>query len=134
MEATTDSNFIILAVGDAAETLIEDYVTVGLEVVPCSLADVAAGKLPLPRSAVLLCDFNPAGQTGLDLLRTVREAAPGIPVVIVLEAHELRYGLLAMLDGAAGYVVRSCNPGAFRRAFVAVVARYRLNRSLDLAA
>ena len=120
----------VLAVGDASQSSVDRCVRGGLAVTECSIDDAATGMLPLRHYDVLLCDFKVAGQVGMDLLRRVRENYPNLAVVMVIAAHELRYGLLAMIEGAAGYIVRSCRAGAFLEGLKAAVTRHRLDRAL----
>ncbi|MGH9361300.1 MAG: LuxR C-terminal-related transcriptional regulator, partial [Thermoanaerobaculia bacterium] len=55
---------------------------------------------------LIVLDISLPGRSGLDLLREVEQAAPGVPV-LVLSIHESdEYALRALRAGAAGYLTK----------------------------
>jgi DNA-binding NarL/FixJ family response regulator len=87
-------------------------------------------QLKQHRYQAVLCDLERAGMDGMDLLRGVREGHPEVAVVVIIEPHEIRRGILAMIDGAAGYIVRTQPSETFFETVRASVERHRIDRIL----
>jgi DNA-binding response OmpR family regulator len=87
-------------------------------------------QLKQRRYEAVLCDLERAGMDGMDLLRGVREGHPEVAVVVIIEPHEIRRGILAMIDGAAGYIVRTQPSETFFETVRASVERHRIDRIL----
>ena len=58
----------------------------------------------------MLTDIGMPGTSGLDLLRTLKTVAPGLPVLELLSGlFELGLALSALQNGAADYLVKPVN-------------------------
>lgn len=102
----------------------------GLSVTECSNGGQAIEELKRCRYEVLLCDLKMAGMEGTGLLRRVRESCPDVAFVVAIEPQELRHGILAMVDGASGYIVMPYRSESLIRDLKVAVERHRLNRAL----
>lgn len=65
---------------------------------------------------VVLLDVNMPGQTGLEVARELREAAPGVRVLILTMHDDPEYVLQAVRAGADGYVLKDATPAELRDA------------------
>lgn len=59
---------------------------------------------------VILSDFRLPDTDGLELLKKLRESAPGIPVIIMTSYADIRIAVKAMKMGAFEYVTKPVNP------------------------
>ena len=56
---------------------------------------------------IVLSDFNILGYQGLEVIETVKNSRPGVPVVIVTGTGSEEYAVQAMKLGAADYVIKT---------------------------
>jgi two-component system invasion response regulator UvrY len=85
---------------------------------------------------VLLLDLSLPGQSGVDVLRAVRQRHPGIRVLMLSGFPEERYALAMIRHGADGYLSKECEREELIRAIrtVAVGRRYVSSRTAELLA
>lgn len=55
---------------------------------------------------VVICDINMPGRSGLDALNQIKQASPGLPVLIMSMYPEDQYALRVMRAGASGYLAK----------------------------
>ena len=120
----------VLAVGDASQSGLRIYERCGLSVTECSNGKQAIDILKQHHYLVVLCDFKIVGMGSMDLLNRVSESYPDIAFVMTVELQDLRYGILAMIDGASGYIVKLQQSETVLRAMKVALVRNRLNRAL----
>lgn len=53
---------------------------------------------------VVICDINMPGRSGLEALEQIKQAVPGLPVIIMSMYPEDQYALRAFRAGASGYL------------------------------
>ena len=53
---------------------------------------------------VVICDINMPGRSGLDALSQIKQACPGLPVLIMSMYPEDQYALRVLKAGASGYL------------------------------
>lgn len=73
---------------------------------------------------VLLLDLALPGQSGVDVLRTVRQRQPEVRVLVLTGYPEERYALAMIRNGADGYLCKECGRDELLRA-VRTVAQGR---------
>ena len=61
------------------------------------------------QSDLVLTDIGMPGTSGLNLLRTLKTVAPGLPVLLLSGLCELGLALSALQNGAADYLVKPVN-------------------------
>lgn len=74
------------------------------------------------RYDVVLLDINMNGRNGLDVLQSIRAIAGAPPVLMLSMYPEQQYALIAMKQGARGYVPKYAQPGEVVVAVRRVVA------------
>jgi putative two-component system response regulator len=84
--------------------------TAGHECVPAGDADEARARLQDEPFAVVLCDINLPGRSGLDLLREVRENHPDVATLVVTGRDDPTIADRALGLGAFGYVTKPFAP------------------------
>jgi DNA-binding NarL/FixJ family response regulator len=67
-----------------------------------------------------LLDINLDGQSGLELLATLRRAHPALPVLMLSMYPEEQYALVAVQAGASGYLAKDAEPAELLAAIRAV--------------
>jgi putative two-component system response regulator len=82
----------------------------GHECVPAGDADEARALLQAGPFAVVLCDINLPGRSGLDLLREVRENHPDVATLVVTGRDDPTIADRALGLGAFGYVTKPFAP------------------------
>jgi PAS domain S-box-containing protein len=75
--------------------------------------DEFAAQLAKQHVDVVLSDFNILGYDGLQVIKTVKETVPKVPVIIVTGTGSEEIAVEAMKQGAADYVLK--NPSHIRR-------------------
>ena len=123
-EAVTGSS--VLVVED--EPGIVDFLQRGLEregfAVSVALDGLHGEQLALSRSFdVVVLDVMLPGQSGLEVLATLRSAKPGLPVILLTARGEVEDRVLGLESGAADYVVK---PFALSELIARVRAQLRL--------
>jgi DNA-binding NarL/FixJ family response regulator len=74
---------------------------------------------------VLLLDISMPDQSGVDVLGWIRARAPDLPVLILTGFPERHYATYLMRQGAAGYLVKDCDPNEIAAAIRAVASGRR---------
>ena len=77
--------------------------------------------LAAARPSLAIVDISLQGQSGLDLVRTIRAQYPDTAVLVVSMHEENLYGERALKAGARGYVMKHENPSVLIDAVRAVV-------------
>lgn len=85
---------------------------------------------------VLLLDLSLPGQSGVDVLRAVRQRHPGVKVLMLSGFPEERYALAMIRHGADGYLSKECEREELIRAIRTVASgrRYVSARTAELLA
>ena len=107
MLRTTDKGNAILVVDDDASqrSLLESFLAAnGLRVGTAASGEEALAAVDAQTPAMMISDVRMPGISGLDLLRRVREKAPGLPVLLVTAYADIRDAVGAMRDGAVDYL------------------------------
>lgn len=90
-----------------------------------SVVAVSSGRRDVPSACaalsidVVVTDLELSTIDGIELTRSVREAAPGTRVLILTTVADSRV-VLALASGAAGFLLKEANPEAIRSAVVSV--------------
>jgi DNA-binding NarL/FixJ family response regulator len=71
----------------------------------------ALGLLASTRPSMAIVDISLQGQSGLDLVRTIKAEYPDTAVLVVSMHEENLYGERALKAGARGYVMKHESPG-----------------------
>lgn len=108
-EALFRSGFVRLLEDDARLSVVA--VTAGSRDVPRACADLSVD--------VVVTDLELSTIDGIELTRSVREAAPGTRVLILTSVTDSRVAL-ALAAGAAGFLLKNTKPEAIRSAVVSV--------------
>jgi DNA-binding NarL/FixJ family response regulator len=70
-------------------------------------AEVLTELIKAPHD-VLLLDINMPGRSGMEVLKDVKFAYPGLPVIMVSVQPESQYAARCLLAGATAYVNKNC--------------------------
>jgi DNA-binding NarL/FixJ family response regulator len=97
------------------QTLVRESLVLLLQQQSTDLMVVEAGTLGHARGLLgnsgrfdlVLLDLDLPDSQGLDTLTAIREAAPGVPVVVVSAHGDASTALRAVEQGAAGYITKS---------------------------
>lgn len=92
----------------------------------------ALEQLPDSDCDVLLLDIALPGQSGVDVLRTLRQRHPGLRVLVLSGYPEERYAMAMIRNGADGYLCKECGRDDLLKA-VHVVAQGRRYLSAHMA-
>lgn len=84
------------------QILAEEYPTAVME--EAGDAEILVNKATQEDWDVVLCDLSMPGRSGLDALRQLRLAAPGLPVLIMSMYPEDQYAIRVLKAGASGYL------------------------------
>jgi two-component system, NtrC family, response regulator HydG len=107
----------ILVVDDDARiraSLLRALAPQATDVRVADTAESALAALAASRPDVLLTDMRMPGMNGLELLRLVRERAPGVDVVMMTAFDDLPTIAAAMRAGAADFLVKPLDLGQLR--------------------
>lgn len=74
---------------------------------------------------VVLLDLNMPGADGLDVLKTLKQARPQLPVLVLTMYSEDQFAVRALKAGASGYLTKETVPDELVRAIRTVVAGRR---------
>jgi len=122
-----------LAVGDAEEVsspLVRMLADRGLSAEICSGADQALAMLEHSCFEGVLCEQNLPGMAGMELLSEVKTSYPQVAFVMIAESGDVRQGVLAMIAGASGYLLKPLRSEAVDASLHLALGRKRLERSL----
>jgi two-component system response regulator len=103
-------------------------------IVEAGTRDEFAAHLAKQHFDVVLSDFNILGYDGLQVIKTVKETIPKVPVIIVTGSGSEEIAVEAMKEGAADYVLK--NPSHIRRlplTIRTVLEQSRLRSELEMA-
>ena len=87
----------------------------------CGMAgsyEEAIGEIGRLRPDVVVLDLGLKEKSGFDLIRHLREAYPGMQLLVFSMLEETRYALRAIRDGARGYVMKTAPAGDILDAIV----------------
>ena len=87
----------------------------GMDVVTVSDADSALAALAADPFDVIVSDIELPGRSGLDILPTIRELAPGVPVVILTAHGIVTYAVEALRRDADEFLVKPVAPADLAR-------------------
>ncbi len=92
----------------------------------CQIAEARDAKSVLSLIAekehdLLICDISMPGTTGLELCKKVRQAKPGLPVLILSMHAEEQYAVRALKAGASGYLTKESAPDELIKAVRSVL-------------
>jgi len=95
-------------------------------VAECTCAREAMDVVRQELADVLLLDISMPGTSGVDALQAIKARAPQLPVLMLSSFAEEHYALTLLRQGAAGYLVKDCDPEDIVRAIrtVALGRRY----------
>jgi len=85
---------------------------------------------------VMLLDLSLPGQSGMDVLRIVRQRFPDVSVLVLSGFPEERYALSMIRNGAGGYICKDCEREELIKAIQTVASkrRYVSARTAELLA
>lgn len=95
---------------DVLKVLRIAFESAGYEVLPCSSVDEALAVLADQPVDVILTDIAMEGQTGIDLLREVKEDDPDLPVLLMTGYADVSSAREAVILGAEDYIVKPVDP------------------------
>ncbi len=78
----------------------------------------AAATTTLSVTSVVISELMLPGQTGVDLLTSVRDRPSAPPVIILTANHSARLKTYTLAMGAANYFVKPADPAALSRAIL----------------
>jgi two-component system invasion response regulator UvrY len=76
------------------------------EFAQASTAAAGLSRVTLEAWSLVILDLSMPGRGGLDVLKEMREAAPGLPVLVMTMHAEEQYALRAFRAGASGYLTK----------------------------
>jgi len=90
------------------------------------LAEAADGREALERLRVapvdlVICDWNMAGMTGMELFSEARSIRPGLNFVMLTGRPDPESAAAAKQAGVAGYLVKPVSPDEFKSAISALL-------------
>ncbi len=92
-----------------------------IEVGEASNGQEALDKVRSERWDALVLDMNMPGRHGLDVLQSVRDIQPGLPVLVLSVHPEDQYAMRVLRAGAAGYMNKDAAPDELVSALQKVV-------------
>jgi DNA-binding NtrC family response regulator len=103
----------------------------GFEVGLADSLDAALSFLARTPVDLVLTDFTMPGGSGLDLLRRVRDASPGLPVVVLTGYGTVASAVECLKNGAADYILKPADPEALEVACERAMRQRALQREVD---
>jgi DNA-binding NarL/FixJ family response regulator len=88
----------------------------------CATGETALGELNTRPFDLLILDLNLPGLGGLELLRRILSAWPGLKVLVFSQHTEAVYAARAMEAGAKGYISKNAAPEELRTAIETVLS------------
>lgn len=110
---------------------------IGLNIVfEAASGEDALASLKKTECDVMLLDLSLPGQSGIDVLRSVRQRYPQVAVLVLSGFPEERYALAMVKNGASGYLSKDCEREELIKAIRAVAQgrRYLSARTAELLA
>ncbi|NWG86537.1 MAG: sigma-54-dependent Fis family transcriptional regulator [Hydrogenophilaceae bacterium] len=113
---------LLVVEDDAAllEALTDTLNLAGYQVDTASNAEAALGLLRRETPGLVLSDVQMPGMDGHGLLKSIKAASPGLPVILMTAYGQIEKAVEAMRDGAADYLPKPFEPDRL----LAVVARH----------
>ena len=105
-----DQEMIREAIGSLLESLF------GLKVIKAASADEACAVVASNAADVVLLDKRMPDVDGLEVLRTLRQLAPALPVIMLSSYDDLVDVRNALAQGARGYIIKAASPDELKRA------------------
>ncbi|MFP4282986.1 MAG: response regulator transcription factor [Opitutales bacterium] len=93
-------------------SLLETFFSMQEDIVCCGAASSAEEALPLIEAQqpdIVVADLSLPEMSGIDLIRQLRTARPGLRCIILSGHNESRYATQAIEAGAVGYILKG-NP------------------------
>jgi DNA-binding NtrC family response regulator len=128
-----DSEGRFLAVGDNSEigrSLVQMLAGGGFSGEACTSDRQALSMLKHRTFHGVICDHTTSGMSGMGLLNEVRTSFPEVAFVMVTESGDVRHGVLAMIAGASGYLLKPLQSDAVVTGVRQALQRKRLELSL----
>ena len=91
-------------------------------VLACATAREAVAEIPRLKPDVVLMDINLPGESGIACTARLKEALPGLPVIIVTVYRDQELIFQALEAGACGYLLKRSTPDELLRAIAEVRA------------
>jgi two-component system response regulator AtoC len=95
--------------------------------------DEALSILPVAHPDVVLTDVMMPVRNGFDLLRSVREVSPSLPVIMITVQGSIPLAVAAIQDGANDFITKPLQPGQIRVVVERSLEMWRRERSLERA-
>jgi DNA-binding NarL/FixJ family response regulator len=92
------------------------------QVTEAGSADEAMEILQRTPHDVALVDIRMPGRDGIQLLKEIRAAWPGLPVIIVTSYDNGEYVKTALTEGAAGYLLKDASPEDLAQAILVALS------------
>jgi DNA-binding NtrC family response regulator len=122
-----------LAVGNLSEVgypLVRMLASMGFSAEVCTDGKEALGLLKERGFQGVLCDHSMPGMDGMDLLNEVRANFPEIAFVMIAESGDVRQGVLSMIAGASGYLLKPLQSDAVVASLRQALKRKRIEHTL----
>jgi len=104
-------NLPFLLVGNVAISSNKYAVTEGLDIVPCPSSERALGLLRAGTCyQAVFSDLSISDADGIEFVQRVCREFPELPVVIVTEPQDIKFGIMAMLFGASDCIQKPVHP------------------------
>jgi two-component system response regulator FlrC len=107
-----EARFLVVSDSPEGEILEGALLDGGLFGGACTSARQAISKLRKETFQGILCDLTASPTESMDLLIQIRVSFPTVAFVMVTNPKGLRDGILALIAGASGYLVKPLNPDA----------------------
>ncbi|MCX6891658.1 MAG: PAS domain S-box protein [Verrucomicrobia bacterium] len=112
-----------LGAGSIRDVLMEGGLT-GFSILPTARPAEAAARLKAGTVDLVLLDLGEPGSQGMATLRELRQAAPGVPVIVLTGTDDLERGIAAMREGAQQWLLK----GEMSGSLLLRVALYAMER------
>jgi len=112
-KTTTKPTTTVLIVEDdreLREALCTTLKLAGMKYIEADCAENALLQLDKKVVDIVVSDVNMPGMDGHELLRHVKEKAPGLPMMLITAYGQIKHAVDAMQSGAADYLVKPFEP------------------------
>ena len=96
------------------------------KIVPCLTPHEAIDQVAQGQVSVVVSDISMEGMSGIDLLRTIREHDPDLPVILVTGQPEIATATKALEYGAFRYLIKPVDPDVLMDTVRRAAQLYRL--------
>jgi DNA-binding NtrC family response regulator len=107
-----EARFLVVSDSPEREILERTLRDSGLFGGVCTSSKQAIGMLRKETFQGILCDLTTSSTESMDLLIQIRVSFPAVAFVMVTSPKGLRDGILALIAGASGYLVKPLTPEA----------------------